>query len=307
MVPVNCNTVERETADSIEKDKKTKQDKPVRDITLTKKCDLKMKRVREKQLGEDNFNADDKMVTVSIAQLNNLMNMFDKDGNRIKDDNAKTKVRLSSLGILLASPDLHSPEQNDQIDLSEIVNKLVLFSLKEAGNRKIPNLKEDISKEISRLVSTCIEEAQKEKSLVDKRKQKREYNKKLKKKREKEKAMDPLLSVKKDLASLANGIMETDTEEEDLDEKKEKKKQCKKGNARHYPADHPKAGEFAPAGTKDGSWSMYFTDGSDCKKGRAKLKGGSEQFTKATNCGRKTKDGDKKNQYKCSKPKEKYS
>jgi len=280
MVPVNCNTVEKETSDSIEKGTKGEKDKKVRDITMTKKCDLKMKRVRERNIQEDTEDPNDKMVTVSIAQLENLMNMFDAQGNRVKDTGEKTKVRLSSLGILLASPDLMPTDEDIEAQLAEKIRHLVTQTLEEKKRTK--------------------------QSKRDIRKKQKEYDEKRAKQRKKERDLDPLLSVKQELGALANGIQE----DEELDEKKKKKakkKQCHKGNAKHYPADHPKAGEFAPRDSKEGSWSMFFTKGSDCKRGRSKLSGGSEQFTKADNCGRKTKDGDTKNQYKCSKPKEKYS
>jgi hypothetical protein len=281
MVAGNCKTYEREFSDKKEKNKDTGEMQPVRDITLKKKCDLKMQKIREKHLGEDSENPRDRMVTLSLHQLEKLMEIYDEGGADSIKEQPKTKVRLSSLALLLASPDLLGEEK---LTVESLVREIAKKTIEE---KKASKKKQD---------------------RYDRRKVQKAYDDKRAAKRKKERDMDPFHNVKKELSSLANGIMETD-EPEDIDEKKEKKKkkQCHKGNAKHYPAGHEKAGEFAPSDQKDGSWSMYFTDGSQCKKGRAKLSGGSEQFTKATDCGRKDKDGKTKNKYKCSKPKEKYS
>jgi hypothetical protein len=88
--------------------------------------------------------------------------------------------------------------------------------------------------------------------------------------------------------------------------KKKRKKNC---GTRGHNGLHKADGTFAPKNYKGkGSFSLWFASKGQkgCKGGRAQYAGGSERFTKADNCGRKTKDGDKKNQYKCSDPKEKY-
>jgi hypothetical protein len=114
------------------------------------------------------------------------------------------------------------------------------------------------------------------------------------------------------LWALAKGIYESESsdfeEEQDvqIDEKtskssKKKKKNCVPHNPYHYPAEHPKAGEFS---SKDdaGSWSLKFaTKGKDCsgkKAGFARVSNGKELFQKP--CGRKTKDGSKKHKQRCS-------
>jgi hypothetical protein len=276
LIPYDCDVYEKEQQDSFEKNKNTKQNDPVRDITQKKKCRLKLQKITEKNSLSDTTYSDDKMITVGKQQLDTLMAIFDEEGQYRLKTASKVKIKLSSLSILLSSPDLISKQDITADTIEEMVRNLV-----------------EKSKD-------------KKQSTSDRRKYMKTYDDERSKERKKERELDPLHTVKKEFSSLANGIMQED-EVLDIDEEKEKKKQCKSGNAKHYPAGHEKAGEFAPTGQKDGSWSMYFTDGSGCKKGRAKLSGGSEQFTKATNCGRKTKDGDKKNQYKCSKPKEKYS
>lgn len=115
------------------------------------------------------------------------------------------------------------------------------------------------------------------------------------------------------LWSLAKGIYESESidfdEEQDvqIDEKtskssRKKKKNCVSSNPYHYPAEHPKAGQFS---SKDsaGSWSLKFaTKGKDCsgkKAGYARVSNGKEVFQKK--CGRKTSDGSEKYKQRCSK------
>jgi hypothetical protein len=80
-----------------------------------------------------------------------------------------------------------------------------------------------------------------------------------------------------------------------LVENKQRKPQCLPGNASHFPADHPKAGQFAPAGQK-GSWSIGM-DPSDANKGpegcrrgiRRKTGRGEESRAVKKPCGRLNK------------------
>lgn len=275
MVATNCKSTEREQSDSWEKDEKTKKNKPVRDITLSKKCDLITKKIREADgvLDED----ESPYIEVSLEQLENMLRLYDEQGSYLgNDDKETTKVKLSSLSILLASPDLKKLyDQAGEDQLAEIVRKITE------------------------------EELQAEKQdRYERRKYQKKYDDARSKDRKKKREMDPMLSVKDDFRRLASGIMEDDTEE-DLEEKKEKQKDCARGNGSHSKT----TGRFQKKGAKDGSWSKYFSSKgkSGCKGGRAKLSGGSEQFTKATNCGRKSPDGSTKNQYKCSEPKKKYA
>ncbi len=87
--------------------------------------------------------------------------------------------------------------------------------------------------------------------------------------------------------------------EEDLEEKKEKKKNCsdfgggKLSGANPY---HRKDGKFGSR-EEDGSWSLRNAEGSNCKRGQARLKGKRELYTKIK-CGRgekwRCKDGSNK-------------
>ena len=92
-----------------------------------------------------------------------------------------------------------------------------------------------------------------------------------------------------------------------LTESKSRKPQCLPGNASHYAAGHPKAGQFAPAGQK-GSWSIG-QDPSDANKGppgcrrgiRRKTGRGEESRAVKKPCGRlNKKDPNKKAPRKCS-------
>ncbi len=88
--------------------------------------------------------------------------------------------------------------------------------------------------------------------------------------------------------------------EDYLTESKSRKPQCLPGNASHYPAGHPKAGQFAPAGQK-GSWSIG-QDPSDANKGspgcrrgiRRKTGRGEESRAVRKPCGRLNKKSDDK-------------
>ena len=100
-------------------------------------------------------------------------------------------------------------------------------------------------------------------------------------------------------------LQDTEQNEEEpdlLQDKKQPKKGCSRGNHRHLPAGTKKGGQFGKKGMKKGSSSLAnspaYANMKSCRKGRARVVNGQERFiSHSQDCGRVNPRN------KCSEPK----
>ena len=170
---VGCKTDSVERTDDLEKNKKTKQDEPVRTITKKIKCKLKdtnsPRHKTEKELTGTSTGTE---VELSKSKLDKLMGT---DSPQTKDK--RTKIDIDALKRVLGVE-------------GNTLEEITLNALRK-GIRNSPRLKEKVSK-------------------YEQDKKKKERNRKYHAQRNKEEMNLPLTAINRDFMTLANGIMEED-------------------------------------------------------------------------------------------------
>jgi len=195
-VPTNCHTDSKEFTDKMEKEKDSKEEKPVRDIIIKRKCDL-VKTNGTKPNGSNHNNSHRRKV--------------DKGGGNdfVSMDKDKFNYMMNDKG-----------DEGDSSKSVRVRRDAVLSLLKEDG---------EFLDEIIRLVVHQINQNQlTQETMTDREKdlKQKDYNKKVTADRKHEREFYPLKHINRDFMKIASGIYETSKEDG-------KKKNCSSGSPLH--------------------------------------------------------------------------